>query len=910
MDSSQGPKEGLYSSQGRADVKVRKYARQIDQARAGAANKQGTVMGVIFPCMQNILGVLLFLRLPWIVGVAGIGYSMLLVGITCTCTFITALSLSAVATNGKILAGGSYFLISRSLGPALGAGVGLCFYCANSIGAAMYIIGTVEAWEIANPDLQILEAGSFNNIRVTGYIVWAFALAAVGGGLKYVARLGTAILFVVLLVIVFMYVGALSGPRDWGEANGSFSVFDRSDPQRPVELTRFFTGPRSENVESNWGAAWEAEQSAFPSASAPSFISLLALWFPAVTGIMAGSNRSADLENPSASIPKGTIFAQVVTSVIYVSFCFVFGCTAPRESLLDDKFYAATSAFPNKTVVMYGVMLSSLGAALQSLISASRLLSAISGDGTLPILKSFAIKPGKEPTRALLASGFISFWAVTVADLNIVNPIITMFFLLCYFCINMCCALLEALEDPNWRPRFQYHHWSVSLAGMCLCATLMILISWYSAIAAICIAGSIFMYAQKNSQEVQWGDGWTGMRYQLARRFLETVQGNMHIKAWRPQVLVLTGVTIDEHAAGLLLHDMELVHFASQLKHGQGLCVVGGLCYLPNLGRGSIIAKLGAFNIRNWASSIQSNLNDMGVDAFAKIVYTPNRTEGISALIQTTGMGGLSPNCILASWPFSWVVNSEARVRFISTLQACGVFGKAVIIAKEGHSFPKSGKTMTAPIDIWWLTSDGGLLLILPFLLQKHQVWRQCRIRLYTVISTSDDPVEMKAQVQSYVDDFRLPLEVHTVQLPPAVLQQVGSRTHWRRGRARSDPQDEASPAHREGNMMTDPGPRGGLQAALGAAIRQERENPFAVSEERLTSSAPCDGEMLDAAKSLNKVFQKASASSSLLITNLLPIPRNLSAFGYMQFQEHLTADLTRVLLVRGTQDNVMTEFT
>ena len=58
------------------------------------------------------------------------------------------------------MGGGSYFFISRSLGPALGAGVGLCFYIANSIGAAMYFTGTVEAWEIAFPDAQILEVRS------------------------------------------------------------------------------------------------------------------------------------------------------------------------------------------------------------------------------------------------------------------------------------------------------------------------------------------------------------------------------------------------------------------------------------------------------------------------------------------------------------------------------------------------------------------------------------------------------------------------------------------------------------------------------------------------------------------------------------------------------------------------------
>ncbi|CAD7940283.1 unnamed protein product, partial [Amoebophrya sp. A120] len=109
-------------------------------------NKQGLYLGVIFPCVSNILGVILFLRLPWLMGKAGTWMGTLMVVFSLLVTGITASSLAAVATNGKIQGGGAYFLISRSMGPAIGAAVGLCFFLANSIGAAMYFLGTVEAW--------------------------------------------------------------------------------------------------------------------------------------------------------------------------------------------------------------------------------------------------------------------------------------------------------------------------------------------------------------------------------------------------------------------------------------------------------------------------------------------------------------------------------------------------------------------------------------------------------------------------------------------------------------------------------------------------------------------------------------------------------------------------------------------
>merc|ERR1719334_2916682 len=104
----------------------------------------GTLMGVYLPCIQNIFGVILFIRMTWIVGTCGAIEGFLVVFCCCSVTMLTAISMSAIATNGVVPAGGSYFMISRALGPEFGGAVDFLFYLGTTVAAAMYIIGAIE----------------------------------------------------------------------------------------------------------------------------------------------------------------------------------------------------------------------------------------------------------------------------------------------------------------------------------------------------------------------------------------------------------------------------------------------------------------------------------------------------------------------------------------------------------------------------------------------------------------------------------------------------------------------------------------------------------------------------------------------------------------------------------------------
>ncbi|KAF4722152.1 hypothetical protein FOZ63_027639, partial [Perkinsus olseni] len=541
-------------------------AAKIDLAanEEGKANtaltQQGTIQGVVLPCMANILGVLLFLRLPWIVGLAGVWQSFGAVLLGCTCTFITSLSLSAVATNGKVKAGGSYYLISRSLGPAIGSAVGLNFFLANGIGAAMYIIGTVEAFETGAPGAQPADVGSVANVRVVGLIVLAASALVVGAGLKYVSKAATLFLAVVLLVILCTYLLIFARPR---MALGCFigptgltseiEFAYLEDPANAAAVTpdllstvlnhtwvveEGFTGVSSRHFSENADPQYDAFQTAFPldSGTSWSFFAMVALWFPACTGIMAGSNRSSELKDPKRSIPTGTLFAQLSTSIIYLCFCFLYGSTADRKLLLHDRFFASTSAWPVREVVVYGVLASSLGAALQSLTSATRLLTAIATDGMLaPFLNCFRNRDGKEPYPSLALATVICknlYMCDThrrdkcdSPDSNNVLPDV----------LPVCEHKLETFIPILSLDHLAARGCSHVPPMLIQCVVLMVAISWLAAIIAFAFAGCVFMLATHNARNASGGDIIQGLRYRIARNTLRWMNSDTsNSQAWRP----------------------------------------------------------------------------------------------------------------------------------------------------------------------------------------------------------------------------------------------------------------------------------------------------------------------------------------------------------------------------------------
>ncbi|XP_070848800.1 solute carrier family 12 member 6-like isoform X5 [Chaetodon trifascialis] len=1034
-----------------------------EKKKASKSPQMGTFMGVYLPCLQNIFGVILFLRLTWVVGSAGILQGLCIVFICCCCTMLTAISMSAIATNGVVPAGGAYFMISRSLGPEFGGAVGLCFYLGTTFAGAMYILGAIEILLMyIAPKAAIFEskqpegegAAMLNNMRVYGSICLLLMSLLVFVGVKYVNKLASIFLACVIVSIISIYIGALvsafkppnfpvcmlgnrtiSGheiddnecaktvllqikePAESADANLTIvyenitvgPTFDPSLAPALVEKTtylwkqfcegpelnascdKYFTSNNFSQIQGIPGLAsgiisenlWSAYLSkgdvvekgslnsslaAHPASThqpyvfadiTTSFTLLVGIFFPSVTGIMAGSNRSGDLKDAQRSIPIGTILAILTTSIVYLSSVVLFGACIDGV-VLRDKFgdsvkgnlVVGTLAWPSPWVIVIGSFFSTCGAGLQSLTGAPRLLQAIAKDNIIPFLRVFGHgKDNGEPTWALLLTALIAELGILIASLDLVAPILTMFFLMCYLFVNLACALQTLLRTPNWRPRFSYYHWTLSFLGMTICLALMFISSWYYAIVAMVIAGMIYKYIEYHGAEKEWGDGIRGLSLSAARyALLRLEEGPPHTKNWRPQVLVLLKLDEDAH-----VKSPRLLTFASQLKAGKGLTIVGTVV------SGNFLQSYGEALAAE--QTLKHLMDKERVKGFCQCIVAQKPREGISHMIQSSGLGGMKPNTVVMGWPHAWRQSEDPQAwkTFINTVRVTTAAHLALLVPKNISLFPSNSEPCTEGyIDVWWIVHDGGMLMLLPFLLRQHKVWRKCGMRIFTVAQMEDNSIQMKKDLATFLYHLRIEAEVEVVEMHDSdisaytyertlmmeqrsqMLRQMRlSKSDRERERVRwsfddaqlvkdrnsmlrltsigSDDDDDTDGGERDRAVSSGGGGSSEHHRRVQMTWTKEKTSQYRATHSGcstpegfrdMLSIRPDHSNVrrMHTAVKLNEVIVNKSHDARLVLLNMPGPPRNTEGDeNYMEFLEVLTEGLERVLLVRGGGSEVIT---
>ncbi|XP_050827335.1 solute carrier family 12 member 7 isoform X3 [Serinus canaria] len=921
--------------------------------------RMGTFIGVYLPCLQNILGVILFLRLTWIVGTAGVLESFIIVFMCCACTMLTAISMSAIATNGVVPAGGSYYMISRSLGPEFGGAVGLCFYLGTTFAGAMYILGTIEILlTYISPSAAIFKVADvgeeteamLNNMRVYGTCIVILMAIVVFVGVKYVNKLALVFLACVILSIIAIYAGVIKtafDPPDFpicllGNRTLSKHSFDvcakfieRNNETKTTPLWRLFCdssllnatcddyfslnnvteiqgipGIMSGVLTDNLWSAYSEKGSIVEKKNQPSvagseeskmgglpyvftdittyFTMLVGIYFPSVTGIMAGSNRSGDLKDAQKSIPTGTILAISTTSFIYLSCIVLFGACI-EGVILRDKFGEAvngnlvvgTLAWPSPWVIVIGSFFSTCGAGLQSLTGAPRLLQAIARDGIVPFIQIFGHgKANGEPTWALLLTVGICEIGILIASLDSVAPILSMFFLMCYMFVNLACAVQTLLRTPNWRPRFKYYHWTLSFLGMSLCLALMFICSWYYALIAMLIAGCIYKYIEYRGAEKEWGDGIRGLSLNAAHYALLRVEdGPPHTKNWRPQLLVLLNLDNEQ-----LVKHPRLLSFTSQLKAGKGLTIVGSVL------QGIYLDK--CTETQKAEENVKALMSVEKTKGFCQIVVSPNFRDGISYLIQSAGLGGMKHNTVLMAWPQSWkqAENRFSWKNFVDTVRETTSAQQALLVAKNIDLFPTNQERFTeGNIDVWWIVHDGGMLMLLPFLLRQHKFENDISAFTYEKTLMMEQRSQMLKQMQ----------------LSKNEREREAQLIHDKNTASRSAPAVEASVAAAvpEKVQMT-------WTKEKFVAEKHKNKDPNVSGFKDIFNMKPNQSNVrrMHTAVKLNGVVLNKSQHAQLVLLNMPGPPKNRKGDeNYMEFLEVLTEGLDRVLLVRGSGREVIT---
>uniref|UniRef100_A0A5F8H827 Solute carrier family 12 member 7 n=1 Tax=Monodelphis domestica TaxID=13616 RepID=A0A5F8H827_MONDO len=903
------------------------------------APRMGTFIGVYLPCLQNILGVILFLRLTWIVGAAGILESFIIVFMCCTCTMLTAISMSAIATNGVVPAGGSYYMISRSLGPEFGGAVGLCFYLGTTFAGAMYILGTIEIFlTYISPSAAIFHSedgegenvAMLNNMRVYGTCTLALMAMVVFVGVKYVNKLALVFLACVILSILAIYAGVIKTAFDppsisvclLGNRTLSKRAFDtcakyeyRNNETVTTDLWKLFCngsmlsakcddyfaqnnvteikgipGIASGIIRENLWSAY-ADKGAFvekkdkpsiPASEEIKFISsppyvltdimtyftmLVGIYFPSVTGIMAGSNRSGDLRDAQKSIPTGTILAIVTTSFICILLLFIF----------IGHFFS----------------------------------EAVFGHG----------KANGEPTWALLLTALICEIGILIASLDSVAPILSMFFLMCYMFVNLACAVQTLLRTPNWRPRFKFYHWTLSFLGMSLCLALMFICSWYYALFAMLIAGCIYKYIEYRGAEKEWGDGIRGLSLNAARFALLRVEhGPPHTKNWRPQVLVMLNLDSEQ-----CVKHPRLLSFNTQLKAGKGLTIVGSVL------EGTYLDK--HQEAQRAEENIRSLMGAEKTKGFCQLVVSSSLRDGMSHLIQSAGLGGMKHNTVLMAWPESWKQsdNPFSWKNFVDTIRDTTAAQQALMVAKNIDMFPQNQERFSeGNIDVWWIVHDGGMLMLLPFLLRQHKVWRKCRMRIFTVAQMDDNSIQMKKDLQMFLYHLRISAEVEVVEMndisaftyEKTLMMEQRSQMLKQMQLSKNEREREAQLIHDRNTASHSAAVAKTKEVATPEKVQMTWTKEKLISEKHKNKDTNAAGfrdlftlkpnqsnvRRMHTAVKLNGVVLNKSQDAQLVLLNMPGPPKNRQGDeNYMEFLEVLTEGLNRVLLVRGGGREVIT---
>ena len=591
----------------------------------------GAVMGVFIPCVLSIIGVVLFMRLGWAIGEAGVLGVLSMIGLGTLLSYLTAFSLCALATNGKIRGGGAYYLISRSLGPEMGGAIGMVFFAANSVGIAFYMQGFTDTIaELLDLDQQDASTYWLKLAMAGSCLLVEAVIAIVGSGLY--AKCAW-LLFAIQMGSITVAVASAFGRG--GDAPFSWTAPDATG----VNQTFTYVGPNMQTLADNL----------YPNYSEGNdYAVIFKTIFPALTGMFAGANMSGVLNRPELAIPRGTLTAITFSSLTYCLVIVAFGCSVPRHTLQNEYLILSRVCLPGTTeslIVTVGVIASTTSSALGSIQSASRVIQALAKDNLIPLLKPLGEECNNEPVPAILLSSVVGMGLLFIGNLNAIAPILTMFFLLTYGLTNVACFVHRVSGHPNFRPRYRFFTWHTAFLGGLYCIAVMFYLDWRYTLASILLVTVLASYIAYRPPEenVDWGDVSQSLTFHVVRKYLLRLDAEQsHVKFWRPQFMVVM--------QGGPCGQVPALEFIDSVKKG-GLFIIGDTVTVPEQD-GTRPNESLIINRDDRRQLWLRFLEEAKFKAFVEINLEQEGAPQLSvANLLASGIGGLTPNTLVMMLP-------------------------------------------------------------------------------------------------------------------------------------------------------------------------------------------------------------------------------------------------------------------
>ncbi|MDH4143712.1 MAG: amino acid permease [Acidimicrobiia bacterium] len=677
-----------------------------DGARSqGPGGTLGTFGGVFTPSILTILGLVLFLRVAYVVGSVGLAQALLILGLATAVSVLTSISLAVVATNMRVQGGGEYYLISRTLGIEFGGAVGIVLYLAISVSIAFYAIGFAEA------AVHAVDGDSARAIQIVAACVVVVLATISFVGADLATRLQYLVMALLVMAVASFFVGAI-GDFDGGQLSDNLG--------RPARSEVGF---------------WEA----------------FAVFFPAVTGFSQGVAMSGDLRTPSRSISRGTFAAVGVSTAVYLGVIVVLAGSAPADVLSAETTTIMGDLSLAGWTMLVGVLAATLSSALASSLGGPRVLQRLGEDRVLPHLEVFAVGAGvaRNPRRALGVSVVVALATVAAGDINAIAPVISMFFLASYGLINYATYFEIRAGSTSFRPRFRWYDHRASLVGTVACAGAIVAINPLAGALAGLIFAVLYGYLRQRDVPDRWVDSAGSHHYTQARRHLRALALEpMGDRDWRPCALAF--VPRDPVVRG------RMMTVTSWLEGGSGF--ITAIRMLEGNGP----------RWRRQAAEVEEDLAaevaQVVPGSYARVLTVADADVGVEALVQAHGIGTVRPN--LTVFGVRDLQGSEEdRLSYGRMLQTCVRHRTNVAVLNvRSHAWERFEATPRneRSIALWWSDDQvGQLITLLGWLCQRHRDWEDASIVVY--VPVTDQPVDT-ARVDRLLEDARIRATVTEVE--------------------------------------------------------------------------------------------------------------------------------------------------